>query len=403
MNRISLHVNGKPVSGSVEPRTHLADFLRDGRDLTGTHLGCEHGVCGACTILVDGMPVRSCITYAVACDGAEIVTIEGLDDDEITRELREAFKREHALQCGYCTPGMLVSARDLVVRSLNADEHDIRVAMSGNLCRCTGYVGIIKAIKSVIAARRARDIAAVAGGGRTIVGPAGSGHASAEPANAAVRHAVPAPPLRPVSIGKSRLSIDRDWTPQVSFDQNFVVGYPRQQVWEMFGRVRDVAACLPGASLTGEPTPEHVEGQIRVKVGPIAAEFRGEAEIERDESSYSGKITGAGNAIRSNSTTRGMISYRLLSAGDGQSTEVAVTIGYTLTGMLAQFGRPSIVQDVAARLTAAFAQNLEARLGGKAASDLSAGDGGMDAGLLIFSALARRLQELFGRLFRSRS
>jgi carbon-monoxide dehydrogenase small subunit len=403
MNRISLHVNDKPVSGSVEPRTHLADFLRDGRDLTGTHLGCEHGVCGACTILVDGMPVRSCIIYAVACDGAEIVTIEGLDDDEITRELREAFKREHALQCGYCTPGMLVSARDLVVRSLNADEHDIRVAMSGNLCRCTGYVGIIKAIKSVIAARRARDIAAVAGGGRTIVGPAGSGHASAEPANAAVCRAVPAPPSRPASIGKSRLSIDRDWTPQVSFDQNFVVGYPRQQVWEMFGRVRDVAACLPGASLTGEPTPERVEGQIRVKVGPIAAEFHGEAEIERDESSYSGKITGAGNAIRSNSTTRGMISYRLLSAGDGQSTEVAVTIGYTLTGMLAQFGRPSIVQDVAARLTAAFAQNLEARLGGKAASDLSSGDGGMDAGLLIFSALARRLQELFGRLFRSRS
>ena len=403
MNRISLNINGKPVSGSVEPRTHLADFLREGRDLTGTHLGCEHGVCGACTILVDSVPVRSCITYAVACDGAEIVTIEGLDDDEITRELREAFKREHALQCGYCTPGMLVSARDLVVRSLNADEHDIRVAMSGNLCRCTGYVGIIKAIKSVIAARRARDIAAVSGGGRTIVGPAGSGHASAEPANAAVRRAVPALPSLPASIGKSRLSIDRDWTPQVSFDQNFVVGYPRQQVWEMFGRVRDVAACLPGASLTGEPTPERVEGQIRVKVGPIAAEFRGEAEIERDESSYSGKITGAGNAIRSNSTTRGMISYRLLSAGDGQSTEVAVTIGYTLTGMLAQFGRPSIVQDVAARLTAAFAQNLEARLGGKAASDLSSGDGGMDAGLLIFSALARRLQELFGRLFRSRS
>ena len=134
----------QPVSGSVEPRTHLADFLRESRDLTGTHLGCEHGVCGACTILVDGVPVRSCITYAAACDGAEIITIEGLDDDEIARELREAFKREHALQCGYCTPGMLVSARDLVVRSLDADERDIRVAMSGNLCRCTGYVGIIR-------------------------------------------------------------------------------------------------------------------------------------------------------------------------------------------------------------------------------------------------------------------
>jgi carbon-monoxide dehydrogenase small subunit len=401
MNRIALNINGKPVSGSVEPRTHLADFLREGRDLTGTHLGCEHGVCGACTILVDGVPVRSCITYAVACDGAAIVTIEGLDDDEITRELREAFKREHALQCGYCTPGMLVSARDLVMRSLDADEHDIRVAMSGNLCRCTGYVGIIKAIRSVIAARRGRDIAAVAGGGRTAVGPAGSGHASVEPQNALARRIAPASVSQPAAAGRAKLSMDPGWSPQVSFDQKFVVNYPRQQVWEMFGRVRDVAACLPGASLTGEPTPDHVEGQIRVKVGPIAAEFRGQAEIKRDEGSYSGKITGAGNAVRSSSTTRGVISYRLLPVGDGQSTEVALTIGYTLTGMLAQFGRPGIVQDVAARLTAAFAQNLEARLGGKATADLPSG-GGMDAGSLIFSVVAGRLQGLFRRLFGSR-
>jgi len=401
MNQISLNINGKPVSGSVEPRTHLADFLREGRDLTGTHLGCEHGVCGACTILVDDMPVRSCITYAVACDGAEVVTIEGLDDDEITRELREAFKREHALQCGYCTPGMLVSARDLVVRSVDADEHDIRVAMSGNLCRCTGYVGIIKAIRSVIAARRGRDIAAVAGGGRSIVGPAGSGHASAEPDNALARRTVPAPGSQPAPAGKSRPPIDRAWTPQVSFDQKFVVNYPRQQVWEMFGRVRDVAACLPGTSLLGEPTPEHVEGQIRVKVGPIAAEFRGQAEIERDESSYSGKITGAGSAIRSSSATRGMISYRLLPTADGQSTEVVVTIGYTLTGMLAQFGRPSIVQGVAVRLTAAFVKNLEARLGGEPIANSSSGEGGVDAGSLMFSAVARQLRELFSRLFRS--
>jgi carbon-monoxide dehydrogenase small subunit len=395
MNRISLNINGKPVSGSVEPRTHLADFLREGRDLTGTHLGCEHGVCGACTILVDGVPVRSCITYAVACDGAEIVTIEGLDYDEVTRELREAFKREHALQCGYCTPGMLVSARDLVVRSLDADEHDIRVAMSGNLCRCTGYVGIIKAIRSVIVARRTRDIAAVAGGGHSTVGPAGSGHARTEPQDASVRRAAPASASRPAAAATTRLAIDPGWIPRVSFDQKFVVNYPRQQVWEMFGRVRDVAACLPGASLTGEPMPDHVEGQIRVKVGPITAEFRGQAEIERDESSYSGKITGAGNVMRSNSTTRGVISYRLLPVGDGQSTEVALTIGYTLTGMLAQFGRPTIVQDVAARLTAAFAENLEARLGGKVAADL-------DAGSLVLSVVVGRLQRLFRRLFGSR-
>ncbi len=120
MTMIGLTVNAQPIRASVEPRTHLADFLRDNLDLTGTHLGCEHGVCGACTLLVDDMPARSCITYAVACDGARVTTIEGLDDDEITAELRAAFTREHALQCGYCTPGMLISARDLVLRLAGA-------------------------------------------------------------------------------------------------------------------------------------------------------------------------------------------------------------------------------------------------------------------------------------------
>ncbi len=135
MSEVSLVVNGKAVTGSVEPRTNLADFIRDKLNLTGTHLGCEHGICGACTVLIEGVPARSCITYALACEGAEITTIEGLDDDEIGRELRAAFTREHALQCGYCTPGMLVSARDLVMRLPDADEQQIRIGMSGNLCR----------------------------------------------------------------------------------------------------------------------------------------------------------------------------------------------------------------------------------------------------------------------------
>ena len=155
---------------------HLADFVRETQTLTGTHLGCEHGVCGACTVLLDGVPVRACITYAVACSDASVTTIEGLDEDEIGTELRAAFSREHALQCGYCTPGMLISARDVVLRAPEADEHAVRVAMSGNLCRCTGYVGVVRAVKSVIADRRARGIAPVTGAGRTVLGPAGSGH-----------------------------------------------------------------------------------------------------------------------------------------------------------------------------------------------------------------------------------
>ena len=121
MNTIALNVNRRAVEVLAEPRTSLADFVRDKLDLTGTHLGCEHGVCGACTVLLDGVPARSCITYAVACEGADITTIEGLDEDEVTAALRAAFTREHALQCGYCTPGMLVSARDLVLRLPDAE------------------------------------------------------------------------------------------------------------------------------------------------------------------------------------------------------------------------------------------------------------------------------------------
>ncbi len=116
MSKITLTVNGRPVTAEVEPRTHLADFLREQQSLTGTNLGCEHGVCGACTIEIDGAPARSCIAYAAACDGAAVRTIEGFDDDPVMAQLREAFTAEHALQCGYCTPGMLVTARDIVTR-----------------------------------------------------------------------------------------------------------------------------------------------------------------------------------------------------------------------------------------------------------------------------------------------
>src|ERR1700749_2626453 len=173
---IGLTVNTRPVKASVEPRTHLADFLRDNLNLTGTHLGCEHGVCGACTLLLDDMPARSCITYAVACDGARVTTIEGLDDDEIATELRAAFTREHALQCGYCTPGMLISARDLVLRLESSDERAIRVGMRRNLARCTGEVGIGRATRSVMEARRGRGIAPLPGAGRRELGPVGSGN-----------------------------------------------------------------------------------------------------------------------------------------------------------------------------------------------------------------------------------
>jgi carbon-monoxide dehydrogenase small subunit len=152
---ISLTVNGDRVTLAAEPRTHLADLLRSDLLLTGTHLGCEHGVCGACTVEVDGAPARACLLHAGSCDGASIRTIEGFDEDPVMAELREAFAAEHALQCGYCTPGMLVTARDIVLRLPQADAARVREELAGNLCRCTGYRGIVRAILAVLAARAA--------------------------------------------------------------------------------------------------------------------------------------------------------------------------------------------------------------------------------------------------------
>ena len=156
MTQINLVVNEKPVSALVDPRQHLADFLRENLLLTATHIGCEQGVCGACTLLLDGEPARSCIIYAVACDGATVQTVEGLERDEVMGELRAAMSRHHGLQCGYCTPGMLMTARDIVTRLPGSDERRIREELSGNLCRCTGYVGIVNAVRTVLEARQSK-------------------------------------------------------------------------------------------------------------------------------------------------------------------------------------------------------------------------------------------------------
>jgi len=405
MKTVNLTVNGRPLTADIEPRTHLADFLRETQNLTGTHIGCEHGVCGACTILVDGMPARSCITYAAACENSEIVTIEGLDDDEIAAELRAAFSREHALQCGYCTPGMIVSARDLVLRMETQTEHEIRVAMSGNLCRCTGYAGIIRAIQSVIADRRMRGIAAVPDGGRRRMGPAGSGSAGPEMnGRSPEARAGSGGRLLPQSRAATPWTATRHdgaWMPQAGFTQSFTVSHPPETVWEFFGRIGEVAACLPGASLAGEPEDGHVEGQIKVKVGPISAAFQGVAELSRDDAARTGTITGSGKDARSNSSTRGMITYAVVPGEQPGQTRVEIDVGYTLTGMLAQFGRSGLVQDVAGRLTAAFAQNLEARLAGDpagSAGTLPASE--LDAGSLVSTVLLGRVKQFFARMFR---
>jgi aerobic carbon-monoxide dehydrogenase small subunit len=142
-------VNGHPLEAEVEPRRLLADLLREDAHLYGTHLGCEHGVCGACTVLVDGEPVRSCLMLAVQADGAEITTVEGLSPNGAgLHPLQEAFRDHHALQCGFCTPGFLLTALHLLRERPDLDdEAEIRAALSGNLCRCTGYANIVDAVR----------------------------------------------------------------------------------------------------------------------------------------------------------------------------------------------------------------------------------------------------------------
>ncbi|MFZ3233808.1 MAG: (2Fe-2S)-binding protein [Stellaceae bacterium] len=154
--RVAFKVNGTPAEVEVEPRTSLADCLRHRLGLTGTHLGCEHGVCGACTVIVDGDAVRSCLMLAMQAEGAEVVTVEGLSDDAALSPLQTAFRKHHALQCGFCTPGMITTAHALLSAEPDCDENRIREVLSGNLCRCTGYIPIVAAVLEARAAYRNR-------------------------------------------------------------------------------------------------------------------------------------------------------------------------------------------------------------------------------------------------------
>jgi aerobic carbon-monoxide dehydrogenase small subunit len=153
MATVSMTVNGKAVSGTIDPRTLLVQYLRDNLRLTGTHVGCDTSQCGACVVHIDGKAVKSCATLALSCDGAAVTTIEGLAQGGTLHPMQEAFREHHGLQCGYCTPGMIMAAIDIVNRKgTNLDEHTIREELEGNICRCTGYHNIVKAVEAGAAA-----------------------------------------------------------------------------------------------------------------------------------------------------------------------------------------------------------------------------------------------------------
>ena len=151
--QVSMSVNSEAVTRTVEPRQSLADFIRNGLELTGTHVGCEHGVCGACTVRLDGQIVRGCLTLAVQADGCTVETIEGLTESGEIADLQNAFVTRNAAQCGFCTPGMLLTAAELLVADPGASREEIRIHISGNYCRCTGYQAVVDAIESTAQSR----------------------------------------------------------------------------------------------------------------------------------------------------------------------------------------------------------------------------------------------------------
>lgn len=355
MSEARFSVNGRDVTCTGEDRTHLADFLRETEGLTGTHLGCEHGVCGACTLMVDGAPVRSCITFASACDGASIRTIEDFDDDPLMAKLRAAFQEHHGLQCGFCTPGMLATAYDIVVRLPDADEVRIREELSGNLCRCTGYMGIVAAIKAVLASGP-HAVAAFPMRAERIATPRREPPAQTAPQIpqpiAAAAPAMPddAEPIAPLEGGTKvtrTLTLDR----------------PLPQVWSVLSDVRAVADCLPGASVDTVHDDGRVDGAFSVGLGPVKASFRGVAQVAYDPPRHSGTVSGSGGDTGSRSRAQGRIDFALAEE-PGDTTRLEIAMTYKLSGTLAQFGRPKIVEAVVDRLLATFTRNLSAHTNG---------------------------------------
>jgi len=375
MTPITLTVNGERIGAQVEPRTHLGDFLRDQLRLTGTHLGCEHGVCGACTVLIDGQPARACIAFAVACDGLDVRTIEGFEDDAVMAALRAAFSKEHGLQCGFCTPGMLIAARDIVLRLPEADERRVRIELSGNLCRCTGYLGIVTAVTSVLAARRSA--------------PAAAAPPSAAPAPLAAF--APAEPVRAAAAAPAETApvSHEGWT---RFSETVAIKRPPAVVWAALADFPAVAACLPGAELT-EHDGRSVKGRLTVKLGPMTVSFAGSAIVERDDASLTGTAKGAGSDSISRTRTRGELTYRLAPAAGGGETQLAIAVEYDLQGPLAQFSRGSLAQDLGRRILGQFAATLNARLAGAPAPAAGAP---LSAGRLLWQTLWARLKALFG-------
>jgi carbon-monoxide dehydrogenase small subunit len=298
---------------------------------------------------------------AVQANGGSVQTIEGLSDSGEVADLQAAFRDRNALQCGYCTPGMLVTARDIVQRLPDADETQIRLELAGNLCRCTGYAGIVRAIRRVLAE------------GVEVTAPA--------------TRALPAlPVLEQVAVAP----VPAARTPGTELQQSLRLALPLAEVWSAIQDPHLVAACVPGARLVSVDG-DRLRGEVRASLGPIETLFSGEGRFAFDAAAWSAEISGEGRDARSGTRLSGRALVRLREVNAG-ATEAAVTMEYALRGPLAQFARGDVVREFAAAIAATFAANLEARLTGAESRVQTR----LPAGGILLRALWRRLRALVG-------
>ena len=393
MKTVRIEVNGESLAATVSARTQLAELLRDHFALTGTHLGCEQGVCGACTVVADGIPIRSCISYAHAYDGARILTVEGLGDDPVGKELREAFSKHHALQCGFCTPGMLLTARDIVQRGVATDRDTVRRELSGNLCRCTGYMGLVSAVCEVAGTHpqpspeshqsRLDD---------PIVQPA------ARPARPPFTGFEIAPEFTLEGVSASAQAVVADdadgWT---SFTRHVGIRHPVTRVWTLLTDLRRVAECIPGVRIT-RVEGDHFAGESSIKFGPVTAIFDGQGNRRLDPTRRSGSISASGVDANGQTSLEARFEFELEdvnsaketidgSAEDEPYAGLAIGIRFRIQGHLAQFNRPELVESFADILLRQFADNCERVLSGQQAANR---DGLSGLGLL-FKVIAMKL------------
>lgn len=399
-------VNGVPVVVRLPARVTLADALRDHLGLTGTHLGCEHGICGMCTVLVDGAAARACLLFACQLEGADIVTVEGLGRPGDLHPLQQAFGGEHALQCGFCTPGFLMSAYDLLSRRPGVTQEELPEELSGVLCRCTGYRNILTAVGRVAGtyrdgglpgprncgaaalARRSPRSAAVApsAGAEVMVGaapdaPATGGAPTAEASG-------PGPDVAEVSVPQGPPTFVAEVTSTLAASPD--------DVWRVLGDVRMVARCLPGAELTDDLGGDRYRGRARVGVGPVRLSFRGLAQVvERDAHARTMRVLAQGSDAGGGQT---QADIRVTAEADGDGCRLTAGARVYLSGRIAQFGR-ALAGDVSRRLFEQFATAVEQAVvsgGAPQASPVPAG-----ALRILGGALAGRLRAVL-RLSRRR-